>query len=76
MSQEVVAERAEIHRTQISLLEGGRRQPLMETLLRLAGALEVPGEMLLEGVAWKPADVGTGRWLVENPPELARVSSR
>jgi transcriptional regulator with XRE-family HTH domain len=74
MSQEVLAERAEIHRTQISLLESGRRQPLMETLLRLAGALEVSGDTLLEGVAWEPADVGTGRWLVENPPELPRVS--
>lgn len=75
MSQEVVADRAGIHRTQISLLESGRRQPLMETILRLAGALEVSPMMLLEGASWEPANVGTGRWLVENPPELPRVSS-
>lgn len=72
LSQENLADRADIHRTQISLLEGGRRQPLMETLLRLAGALDVPVETLVEGIRWDP-DGGT--FTVTDPPELPRLSS-
>ena len=55
LSQENLADRAGIHRTQISLLESGRRQPLLETLVRLAGALDVPVEALFEGILWEPA---------------------
>lgn len=75
LSQENLADRAGIHRTQISLLEGGRRQPLLETLVRLAGALDVPVETLLEGILWEPTPVGSGRFVVEGPPELPRLSS-
>lgn len=75
LSQENLAERAGIHRTQISLLESGRRQPLLETVVRLAGALDVPVETLFEGILWVPAAVGAGRFAVEAPPELPRVSS-
>ena len=75
LSQENLADRAGIHRTQISLLESGRRQPLLETVVRLAGALDVPVETLFEGILWVPAAVGSGRFLVENPPELPRLSS-
>ncbi|MDX6654582.1 MAG: hypothetical protein QOH18_1292 [Solirubrobacterales bacterium] len=74
LSQENLADRAGIHRTQISLLESGRRQPLLETVVRLAGALDVPVETLFEGILWAPATVGTGRFLVEDPPELPRLS--
>lgn len=72
MSQENLADRAGIHRTQISLLEGGRRQPLMETAVRLAGALEVGVEALFEGIRFDPAEIGSGAFLVEPPPELPR----
>jgi transcriptional regulator with XRE-family HTH domain len=75
LSQENLAERAGIHRTQISMLESGRRQPLLETVVRLAGALDVPVETLFEGILWVPATVGGGRFLVEAPPELPRLSS-
>ena len=75
LSQENLADSAGIHRTQISLLEGGRRQPLLETLVRLAGALDVPVEVLLEGILWEPAPGGTGRFVVADPPELPRFSS-
>jgi len=76
LSQENVADRAGIHRTQITLLESGRRQPRLETVVRLAGALDVPVEALFEGILWQPAAVGDGRFLVEAPPELPRLSSR
>jgi transcriptional regulator with XRE-family HTH domain len=76
LSQENVADRAGIHRTQITLLESGRRQPLLETVVRLAGALDVPVEALFEGIFWQPATVGGGEFVVEAPPELPRLSSR
>ena len=43
--------------------------------MRLAGALDVPVETLFEGVLWVPAAVGSGQLLVEDPPELPRLSS-
>ncbi len=75
MSQENLADRAGIHRTQISLLEGGRRQPLLETLVRLAGALDVPIDALFEGILWESAANGQGQFRVTDPPELPRLSS-
>jgi transcriptional regulator with XRE-family HTH domain len=53
LSQETVAERAGIHRTQISLYESGRRMPLAATLVRLAAALGVSPDQLLAGVEWE-----------------------
>lgn len=54
ISQEALAERAEIHRTQISLFETGQRMPMLETFVRLAGAVEqTPGE-LLGPIRWVP----------------------
>jgi len=37
LSQEELAFRAQIHRTQVSLIEGGERLPRFETLIKLAG---------------------------------------
>jgi transcriptional regulator with XRE-family HTH domain len=76
LSQENVAERAAIHRTQISLIESGRRVPRLDTLVKLAGALEVPLSTLLEGIAWSPAIDGPGEFVVEDPPGLPSLSSR
>jgi len=75
LSQENVADRATIHRTQISLIESGQRLPRLDTLLKLAGALEVPLPTLLEGISWKPAVDGPGEFLVTDPPELPRLRS-
>lgn len=69
LSQESLAERAGIHRTQISLFETGQRQPLLETAIRLAGALEVALPTLLEGIAFRPGPNG-GELRVSEPPEL------
>jgi transcriptional regulator with XRE-family HTH domain len=69
LSQESLAERAGIHRTQITLIESGRREPRLLTLVRLAGALEVDVSVLLEGVLWSPA---RGGFVVADPPELPR----
>jgi transcriptional regulator with XRE-family HTH domain len=57
-SQEELAFRAEVHRTEVSLLERGKRDPGVNMTLRLAGALGVaPGE-LLAGAAFIPSESG------------------
>lgn len=46
---------ANMHRTEISLLERAKREPRMGTLLKLAAVLKVPLEDLLRGIEWKPS---------------------
>jgi transcriptional regulator with XRE-family HTH domain len=70
LSQESLAELAAVHRTQITVIENGRRQPGVETVARLAGALEVSIESLFEGIRWDPR---AGEFVVADPPELPRV---
>ena len=74
LSQESLAERAGIHRTQITLIESGRREPRLLTLVRLAGALEVDVGTLLEGMTWVAGGPGGGEFVVTDPPELPRLS--
>jgi transcriptional regulator with XRE-family HTH domain len=54
LTQEELAERAAVHRTQIGLLEGGKRLPRLETLVKLAGSLGVSTADLTEGIIWEP----------------------
>lgn len=54
LSQEELGALAGLHRTEIGMLERGIRLPRIDTLVKLAGALEVePGE-LLRGIEWSP----------------------
>ena len=47
LTQEQVAERSGVHATEVSRIEGGKRDPQVSTVIRLANALEVePGELL------------------------------
>jgi transcriptional regulator with XRE-family HTH domain len=71
LSQEELAFRAAVHRTQISLLENGRRMPRVHTLVCLAGALGVTPNDLLEGIDWEPI-VAISGGLVVTPPEGMR----
>jgi transcriptional regulator with XRE-family HTH domain len=70
LSQEQLAVRAEVHRSEIGLLEKGRRVPRIDTLVRIAGSLEVEPALLLRGIAWQPGDAprskGRGRYAVGN----------
>ena len=50
LSQEALASRARLHRTEISLLERGDRDPRLSTVVRLARALEIAPATLLEGL--------------------------
>lgn len=56
MTQEELAFRASVHRTQISLIEGGRQMPKLHTLIRLGIALDLSPCQLLEGIT--PAPTG------------------
>jgi ribosome-binding protein aMBF1 (putative translation factor) len=65
MSQEELAAKAGLHRTEIGKVEQGTRTARVDTLVRLAGALSVSPSALLEGVQWSPSDDGDeGRFIV------------
>lgn len=69
LSQEELGIRASLHRTEIGILERGARLPRIDTLVKLAGALSIPPERLLEGIAWKPGSTRTGEF--ESRAEVA-----
>ena len=60
LSQEELAFRAALHRTEVGLLERGERTPRIDTLAKLAGALGVEPTALLAGIEWDPGDYQPG----------------
>lgn len=62
-SQEEVGKRAGLHRTEISLLERGLRLPRLDTIVRLAGAVEAEPCELLAGMAYRAGRVQRGEWV-------------
>jgi transcriptional regulator with XRE-family HTH domain len=52
ISQEELGFRCELHRTEISLLERGGREPRLGTIVKLAGALDTTPEDLCRGIRW------------------------
>ncbi len=65
ISQEELGFRSDLHRTEIGLLERGRRVPRIDTLVKLAASLSVTPETLLAEIAWQPATTMAGRF---SPP--------
>lgn len=53
LSQEETAERAGLHKTELSLLERGLRLPRLDTLVKLSGAIEIEPCALLTGMTWR-----------------------
>jgi transcriptional regulator with XRE-family HTH domain len=51
LSQESLADAAELDRTFIGMLERGQRQPTLESLFRIAAALEVAPQTLISRTA-------------------------
>lgn len=62
LSVEQVADRAEIHTGHLCLILRGKRMVQLDTLVKLAGALDLPPERLLEGVEWVPDGRGGGEF--------------
>ncbi|HWW66525.1 MAG TPA: helix-turn-helix transcriptional regulator [Solirubrobacterales bacterium] len=54
ISQEELGFRCELHRTEISLLERGGREPRLGTIVKLAGALDTTLAELCAGIGWSP----------------------
>jgi transcriptional regulator with XRE-family HTH domain len=69
ISQEELAVRASLHRTEIGLLERGERLPRIDTAIKLAGALGLPLASLVEGIDWQPGSTQAGAFslAVESP---------
>jgi transcriptional regulator with XRE-family HTH domain len=64
LSQEAVGFRASLHRTEISLLERGTRIPRIDTVVKLAGALEISPCDLLNGIVWRPGEAQPGGFML------------
>jgi len=67
-SQEELGLRASLHRTEISLLERGTRVPQIDTLIKLAGGLDVAPEELLDGIVWRPGYARVGGFEAVDEP--------
>lgn len=65
ISQEDLGDLAAVHRTAVGQLERGERIPRADTLLKLAYALGVDTDALLEGIIWKPPQFESGSFGVE-----------
>jgi transcriptional regulator with XRE-family HTH domain len=50
LSQEALGERCGLHRTEVSFLERGQREPRLSTIVRLAKGLGIPPSRLLKGM--------------------------
>lgn len=64
LSQEELGVMASLHRTEISLLERGERLPRIDTVIKLAGALEIPLDELIKGIDWSPGSTNVGSFSV------------
>jgi transcriptional regulator with XRE-family HTH domain len=62
LSQEDLAVMASVHRTAVGLIERGERVCRIDTLVKLAGSLEVPPGDLLDGIAWDPGSTRHGHF--------------
>lgn len=79
LSQEEVAHRAGLHRTYISDIERGARNPSLKTLSRLSEALEVPTSTLIRRgedrmptiVRAAPSTTGAGAAGASAAPQLS-----
>lgn len=59
LTQEEVAARARLHRTEIGLLERGHRVPRIDTAGKLATVIGVRVEELIVGIDWEAPDLPT-----------------
>jgi transcriptional regulator with XRE-family HTH domain len=62
VSQDELAVRASVHRTEISQLERGLRVARIDTLIKLAASLEASPVELLVGIGWKPGESKRGQF--------------
>lgn len=49
-TQDAFGQAAGLHRTEISLIERGKREPRLSTILKLADALQIEASQLIAGI--------------------------
>jgi len=76
LSQEELGLRSSLHRTAIGMLERGARMPRIDTLIKLAVALDIDPAELLKGIDWKPGETVKGRFIETEVPGLGIVHRR
>lgn len=64
-SQEELAALAAVHRTEIGLLENGRRVPRIDTVVKLAACLALSPGDLFDGIDWAVAQSMPGSFLID-----------
>jgi transcriptional regulator with XRE-family HTH domain len=69
LSQEGLAALASMHRTAIGLLEKGARMPRIDTLVKLATALEIEPSVLMDGISWMPGGTEPGQFSIQPSPD-------
>lgn len=70
VSQEELALRCSLHRTEIGLLERGERTPRIDTLIKTASGLGIRIDCtLLDGITWTAGTVEAGAFTIVPPPE-------
>ena len=62
LSQDELAARASLHRTEIGMLENGQRVARITTMIQLAGAMGVDPTELIVGIEWSPGGVLGGNF--------------
>ncbi len=75
LSQDEVAFRASLHRTEVSQIERGRRLARVDTVAKLAAALEVDPGQLFGGIQWTPGTVCIGRFIETEAPSATHPDS-
>jgi len=68
-SQEKLAQLADLHRTEIGLLERGEREPKLGIITKLAGALGISPNALFEGLQFLPSESGQGHFTYADPEQ-------
>jgi len=64
-SQQRLAELAEVHRTEVGLLERGKREPKFGIINKLAGALQIEQAELFRGISFAPSETGEGHFIYD-----------
>jgi transcriptional regulator with XRE-family HTH domain len=62
LSQEELAVMASLHRTAVGQIERGERVCRVDTLIKLAGSLNIPPGDLLDGMGWDPGGTRLGQF--------------
>lgn len=62
LSQEELAVMASLHRTAVGQIERGERVCRVDTLIKLAGSLDIPPGDLLDGMGWDPGGTRIGQF--------------